>query len=76
MNVQKKPAARLGQQAASKTTLHKVSYTNATTLSRNLKDQIGELLLFGDKQQRIFWKRFESQLRLYADLRVSWGDYE
>jgi len=76
MNVKKKPAARLGQQAASKTTLHKVSYTNATTLSRNLKDQIGELLLFGDKQQMNFWMRFESQLRQYADLRIVGGDYE
>ena len=42
----------------------------------SLKFQIGELLLFGDSQQRNFWERFESRLRLYADLQKFRGHYE
>lgn len=34
MNVQKKPAARLGRQAASKTELHKITYTKPAPPSR------------------------------------------
>ncbi|MHC4533539.1 MAG: hypothetical protein ACYS6K_06270 [Planctomycetota bacterium] len=75
MNVQKEPAARFGQRAASKTKLQNTPYYKATILS-NLKQQIGELLLFGDIHHINFWKRFESELRRYSDLLTKGVDYE
>ncbi|MCP4256637.1 MAG: hypothetical protein GY774_03810 [Planctomycetes bacterium] len=75
MNVQKEPAARLGQQAASKTELQVATYPKSAQLSRP-KTLIGELLIFGNEQRKEFWWFFESKLRRYTDLRISWGDYE
>ena len=65
----RKRAARLGQQAASKTELHKRTYPKDTPLSI-LKLGIGELLLFGNTSQKVFWPFFNAILRQYIDLRL------
>lgn len=58
--------------AARKNKLQIEPYQKGKPLS-NLKQQIGELLLFGDSQKGNFWGRFESKLRRYTDLRISGG---
>lgn len=65
MKVLKEMAAVLP--AARKSKLQFESYQKGKSLS-SLKFQIGELLLFGDKQQMNFWKRFELKLRQYLEL--------
>ena len=46
-------------------------YPKADSLSRaNLKLRLGELLLFGDKQQMNFWRQFESKLRRFCELKL------
>lgn len=64
----RKRAARLGQQAASKTESHKETYPKDTSMS-SLKLAIGELLLFGNRQQKEFWPLFEALLvQSYANV--------
>jgi len=72
MNVKKEPAARLGQQAASKNHLQNRTYLKPLQISRsNLKENIG-LLLFHlqnpltQKQRRIGWKLFGVLLPQYV----------
>ena len=63
----KERAAHLGQQAAPKYYLQGKSYRKPKPLS-SLKLQIGELLLFGDKDRGELWSLLEVLLRQY------WGD--
>ncbi|MBL7146946.1 MAG: hypothetical protein ISS76_22095 [Phycisphaerae bacterium] len=71
MNVKKEPAARLGQQAASKNHLQNKTYLKPLQISRsNLKENLG-LLLFRlqnsltQKQHKIGWQLFEVLLTQY-----------
>ncbi|MBN2594802.1 MAG: hypothetical protein JXA81_14945 [Sedimentisphaerales bacterium] len=69
MKVQAEPAVCSGgspKQTASNKQLLK-RYQKSQSVS-SLKLQIGELLLFGDKQRGEFWSLFEVLLRQY------WGD--
>ena len=61
--------------ATRKSKLRSAPYQKGKPLS-SLKFHIGELLLFGDKQQMNFWKRFELKMRRYADMQVSGRHYE
>jgi len=47
--------------------LHKEAYLKPVRLS-SLKLLIGGLLLFGNKEQMVFWPFFEATLRQYIDL--------
>ena len=49
--------------------LHRISYPKAESLS-SWKMLIGGLLLFGKKDQKVFWPFFDATLRQYEDLRV------
>lgn len=71
MNVKKEPAVCFGdppEQTASNNQLLK-QYRKAMPLS-TLKLGIGELLLFGNKKQKVFWPFFNAILRQYIDLRM------
>ena len=72
MNVQKEPAARLGQQAAGKNHSQRRTYRKAAPLS-SLKSEIGELLFclefpIGQELTQVGWGLFERWLRQYVDL--------
>lgn len=54
--------------AAGKIKLHDEAYQKAESLS-SLKLQIGELLLFGNKQRKEFWSLFEILLIQYIELK-------
>ena len=56
------PAARKNKQ-------HCKSYPKAESLS-SWKMLIGGLLLFGNKNQKVFWPFFDATLRQYEDLRL------
>jgi hypothetical protein len=53
--------------AATKIKLLIEPYQKSEPLS-SLKIQIGELLLFGDKEKKVFWPFFDAMLRRYFDL--------
>ena len=55
--------------AAGKMKLQDKAYLKADSLS-SLKLIIGGLLLFGDKDQKVFWPFFDVTLRQYVDLRL------
>jgi hypothetical protein len=48
------------------------SYHNCSAESI-AKLQIGEILIFGNKQRKEFWWLFELELRAYVDLKISGG---
>jgi hypothetical protein len=68
----KKNAA--GVTAAGQKELLNKSYRKTEPLS-NLKTLIGEILLFGNSNMKVFWQFFEAELRQYANLRISQGSY-
>ena len=41
----------------------------------NLKESIGEILLFGDKRQKSYWPLLDVMLRQYVCLRISQNGY-
>jgi hypothetical protein len=72
MNVQKEVAACLPEQAAGKNLSQDKSYRRPILLS-NLKLRIGELLLFGDKQNRETWNLFEVLLTQHIEIKYLGG---
>jgi hypothetical protein len=71
MNVKTEPAVCSGgspKQTASNNQLTK-AYPKTESLS-SLKMLIGGLLLFGNKNQKVFWPFFDATLRQYVDLRL------
>lgn len=61
-----------GLTAAKKNKLRYEAYRKGKPLS-TLKMQIGEFLLFGNKQQKEFWWLFDSKLRQFYDLKLYGG---
>jgi len=64
----KKEAA--GLTAARQDECHNELYPSVKSLS-SLKILIGGLLLFGNRNQKVFWPFFEATLRQYVNLRVA-----
>ena len=55
--------------------LQRLSYLKPAQQS-NLKFEIGTLLLFGDKQQKLFWPLLDVMLRQYFTVKQIEGKYE
>ena len=68
------------ERAAAPTTAQKydlqVKPYQKTSQASSLKLQIGELLLFGNKECWEFWGVFEVLLRQYIDIRISQGGFQ
>jgi len=61
--------------AATQKKRHSKGYPKADSLS-SWKMLIGGLLLFGNKQQKVFWPFFDAMLRQYVDLRISQSAFQ